>query len=257
MQGQVYGKRMAKAVLPPDAARLLYRFIDHGISVAIVSHKTEYGHRDVERIPLREVALTWLSDHGFFDSDGFALRETDVYFENTREEKVQRIADLKPEYFVDDLYEGFQEPEFPTGVGKLLYRAGDVCDEEISGVLQCENWEAVGQVIIGEETKADLVSMANRIMRDDSVVACTLAWEGINSKIYRVSRDKGSTAALKRYPVFSNDRRDRLGVEYKSFQFLRKNGLSTIPNPIREDKKTNVGVFEWVSGVPILSLIHI
>ena len=104
LQGQVYGKYMHLANLFPEVSNFLLRLRAREYEVFIVSHKTEYGHHDSEKISLRKEALSWMRMHKFFDPKGFGLHESNVFFENTREEKVKKISDLRCDYFVDDLW---------------------------------------------------------------------------------------------------------------------------------------------------------
>ena len=114
LQGQVYGRWMHQAVMMDGAAWFLHRCRVQGIQIVIVSHKTEFGHHDLEKVPLRIVAKEWMKSQGFFDADGFDIDENSVYFEDTRARKIQRIISLQVSHFVDDLPEVFQESEFPT-----------------------------------------------------------------------------------------------------------------------------------------------
>ena len=67
LQGYVYGEGINEAVLFPGVYRFLWRCKERNIDVEIVSHKTEYGHFDEDKIPLREVALQWMNSKGFFN----------------------------------------------------------------------------------------------------------------------------------------------------------------------------------------------
>ncbi len=60
LQGQVYGKHIGSAEIFPGAKRFLWLCQLRGIKVVIVSHKTQYGHEDVEGTDLREAALEFL-----------------------------------------------------------------------------------------------------------------------------------------------------------------------------------------------------
>ena len=57
LQGQVYGKGVAEAAMFVGAGQFLDRCRRQGLPVVIVSHKTEYGHYDPDRINLRRAAL--------------------------------------------------------------------------------------------------------------------------------------------------------------------------------------------------------
>lgn len=124
LQGRVYGPHMADAELIEGADRFVAHCRRRGIPVCIVSHKTEYGHFDAERVNLRDASRAWLEAKGFFDPEGPGLAPEQVHFESTREEKIARIAALGCTHFVDDLEEVFREPSFPGNVRRYLLAAG-------------------------------------------------------------------------------------------------------------------------------------
>ncbi len=124
LQGQVYGARMAKAEMIDGAGAFLTACRDRGIPVRIVSHKTTYGHFDPQRVNLREAAMAWMTQKGFFSADGFGLAPENVSFELTRADKVARIASLGVSHFIDDLEDVFLEPHFPREVKAYLLATG-------------------------------------------------------------------------------------------------------------------------------------
>ena len=92
LQGRVYGFGMEKAVLFPGVAPFLMRSRYRGDEMFIVSHKTEYGHFDSTKTPLREVALTWMESRGFFEKSRFGLTKENVFFEETLGLYVKKIG---------------------------------------------------------------------------------------------------------------------------------------------------------------------
>ena len=64
LQGQVYGKGIAEAKMIAGVEAFLRRCHAKGCAVVVVSHKTEFGHFDPERVNLRQAALDWMSAHG-------------------------------------------------------------------------------------------------------------------------------------------------------------------------------------------------
>lgn len=125
LQGQVYGARMAEAEMVDGAGAFLAACRARGIAVRIVSHKTEHGHFDPQHVNLREAAMAWMTQKGFFADDGFGLAPENVLFESTRADKVARIAGLGVSHFIDDLEGVFLEPHFPRGVKAYLLATGN------------------------------------------------------------------------------------------------------------------------------------
>jgi hypothetical protein len=127
LQGLVYGPRMPAAVALPGALDAIRELRAAGTSVFIVSHKSRYAHAG-PRHDLHETAHRWLSDHAVL-ADG-------VYFEPTREAKLERIGELGCTHFVDDLPEVLCAPGFPPGVERILL--GHPSD--VPGLVQVDAW---------------------------------------------------------------------------------------------------------------------
>lgn len=124
LQGRVYGAYMGDAVLIDGVADFFAACRSAGADVRIVSHKTEFGHFDPDRVNLRDAAMDWMAANGFFDPAGFDLTPDHVSFAATREAKVRRIAEIGCTHFVDDLVEVFTEPDFPQATRRYLYHPG-------------------------------------------------------------------------------------------------------------------------------------
>lgn len=75
LQGAVYSRGIRQAVMFDGADAFLRQARDRGFETVIVSHKTEFGHFDPDRINLRRAALEWLDAQGFFRADGFGMSE--------------------------------------------------------------------------------------------------------------------------------------------------------------------------------------
>jgi len=255
LQGYVYGKLMHRAILMPGAGRFLLRCRQECVQVFIVSHKTVFGHFDESKTPLREVALDWLENNGFFDSDVFGLNRQDVYFESTRPEKVAKIAELKPTHFVDDLPAVFAEPDFPADIAKILIRPPDVYGTDHSDLVECSSWANVSYSVFGDygESEEANLFLARQVAKDPSLRTCSLINSGGNSHVYRVEGAKHQTVAMKRYPDHLDDSRDRIGVESAASKFLWQNGIRATPRLIKHDQQLNVAIFEWLNGEPVLS----
>src|SRR5438477_11140258 len=87
LQGHVYGKGISGARMFEGVDAFLRRCRDRKCPVVIVSHKTQFGHQDPDQVDLRQAALDWMSEQGFFRGSGYGISPTNVYFEDTRAEK--------------------------------------------------------------------------------------------------------------------------------------------------------------------------
>jgi hypothetical protein len=120
LQGKVYGKGVGNATMIEGVEAFLRRCKAESCAVIIVSHKTEYGHYDPDKVNLRKAALDWMAARGLFDG-AHAIPSENVYFENSRAEKLRRIATLSLTHFIDDLQEVLSDPDFPLNVRRILF----------------------------------------------------------------------------------------------------------------------------------------
>jgi len=146
LQGQVYGKGIGGAKVVAGVEMFLRRCRTEGCAVAIVSHKTEYGHFDPDRVNLRTAALDWMAAQGLLDGD-LGIVRADVYFESTRAEKLRRIAALSLTHFIDDLPEVLTDPDFPPNVERILFADND--QPASSSYSGCSTWRDIERQVFG------------------------------------------------------------------------------------------------------------
>ena len=84
------------------------------IEMFVVSHKTRYSNYDKLKVDLRAAALGWMEKNGFFDPGRLGFSREQIFFANTRGEKIARISALGCGLFIDDLEEVFVDPAFPA-----------------------------------------------------------------------------------------------------------------------------------------------
>jgi len=137
LQGYVYGKGIHYARVMPGFLEFVRICRERKLPTVIVSHKTQYGHYDPEKVDLREAALGFMAQQGFFDQLGFEKQK--IFFEFTKEEKLARIKTLECSHFIDDLVDIFTHPQFPISVKPYLLskEKNSVLD---SRVVQCCDW---------------------------------------------------------------------------------------------------------------------
>jgi len=141
LQGQVYGKGISGATLIPGVDGFLRRCRAERCSVSIVSHKTEHGHYDPERINLRDAARHWMAANGVVEGE-FGIPASNVFFEGTRSEKLARIAALSCTHFIDDLEEVLVDPGFPANVERILFTEREQPNSAASYVV-CASWRDI------------------------------------------------------------------------------------------------------------------
>jgi len=145
LQGIIYGPRMMDAALFPGVAEFFARRRAAGLPVAIVSHRTRYPYLG-ERYDLHAAARDFLARHGFHAADMIGLPEERVFFEETKEGKLARIAAVGCTTFIDDLPELLGDPRFPAGVRRILFDPARL-HEPPAGVETAGSWAVVERLL--------------------------------------------------------------------------------------------------------------
>lgn len=148
LQGRVYGAHMADAAMFAGAADFIRECRGQGIDVAVVSHKTEYGHFDPDRVNLRDAARAWMTAKGFFAADGLGVDPDLVFFEQTRAEKIARIVELGCDHFIDDLIEVLADPDFPARTQAHLFAPGGIA-EPAGDCRVHDSWASLRHAVLG------------------------------------------------------------------------------------------------------------
>ena len=148
LQGHVYGQGISKASMFDGVDMFLRRCRLEDCPILIVSHKTEYGHHDPSRVNLRRAALDWMRANGIAGSGDYAVPVESVFFENTRADKLARIAALGCTHFIDDLEEVLTDPGFPPDVIRILFsdRQSAALDKPYT---VCPGWRHIEEQIFG------------------------------------------------------------------------------------------------------------
>ena len=150
LQGQVYGQFMHEAEQFPGEDLFLRRCASTpNVQIFIVSHKTEFGHFDESRTRLREAARLWMQQKGFFDPKIYAISSEHLFFESSQQDKVDRIANLHCDFFIDDLIELFANPLFPASTKKILFSHALPSESTNRADYTCHSWTEIEAVIFG------------------------------------------------------------------------------------------------------------
>ena len=255
LQGKVYGKYMHQAEMFPEAANFLLRLKSRGYQVFIVSHKTEFGHHDEEYVPLRQKALEWMDRQRFFHLSGFAIPRENVFFANTRAEKVSIISELQCDAFIDDLWEVFDESGFPENSTKILFGPSVANNSMLHTTVDfySPSWREISRYLLEEETKEDIKNWV-QVLVGQKVTSLEQVAGRANSKVFRVEY-KGETFAVKWYPDLSKDPRERCLAEINACRFLESCGFDHVLRFDNAVPHLNLASYKWIWGEPILQVL--
>ncbi|MDE2330580.1 MAG: hypothetical protein KGK16_07360 [Bradyrhizobium sp.] len=254
LQAEVYGPRMQEAVPFPGVLEFFEAAHRRGFSLFIVSHKTHFANYAEEKVDLREAALRWMEVTGLFEYARSGLLRANVFFADTRDEKVARIAALGCNVFIDDLEEVFAHPDFPGDVRRILFSSGN--ERPDGGSIEAhESWAGISRHVLGGEHDASAgavpevtnvaANLAGRPIRSLEPVRA-----GGNNRLFAVSCDGGARFALKQYPRQASDSRDRLATEFRALQFMRQHGVTQVPAALASDPAAGFALYDWIDGRP-------
>jgi hypothetical protein len=119
MQGYVYGARMDEAAVYEGVVDTLLWAKNNKIKLSIVSHKTKHPFIG-EQYNLHEAARNWIKLFLNANDEPLIPLE-DIHFELTKESKIDRIAKINCDIYLDDLPEILLAPSFSNKVKKILF----------------------------------------------------------------------------------------------------------------------------------------
>jgi len=142
MQGYVYGTRMDEAAAYGGAIDFIRCATDKGHTLAIISHKTRHPFLGPQ-YDLHAAARSWVERHLFLDQAPL-IPAGQVFFELTKEAKLQRIGDFACDVFIDDLPEIFLAEGFPRATRSVLFDPERHHDKSaIPDATVCNTWAGI------------------------------------------------------------------------------------------------------------------
>ena len=246
LQGQVYGRYIHLATVFPGFIEFLCHSKLNGHSVFIISHKSEYGHFDRTAVNLRDAALSWMTDNGILGSDDLQLQKANVFFEHTREAKINRIYSLECTHFIDDLAVVLRDPLFPDSVERILF-APDCWEKFREELKVAPSWRMINYDLFDNWTIEEVCLIAQKKFASLQVCRATPRRGRGNSKIFELGSQDGKKYALKIYPDRQLDSRPRLETEFVATRFLEAAHLP-VAYAVAKDERLNWAVYKWTEG---------
>lgn len=143
LQGEVYGKNIMSAEIYQGVIDTFLYLSKKKIKIKIISHKTKFPYMG-EKINLRTSALKWIKKNIIDYSYDINLDLSDIYFENTIENKIKKIKELNCNIFVDDLPEVLSL--LPTSIERILFLPNST-KEKFSKFHLLSSWEEFSTII--------------------------------------------------------------------------------------------------------------
>ncbi len=147
-QALLYGSRIREAKLSEGVKRFFELARRQSMRIFIISHKTEFSPYEPSGLSLRQAALNWMATNRFFESDGLKLTPDNVFFADTREQKIHYISSLQCTHFIDDLEETLTEATFPSSTTRILYEPGRQSPAP-EGIELMKSWREITDYFFG------------------------------------------------------------------------------------------------------------
>ena len=240
LQGFVYGEAISEATLFQGLYRFLWRCNERNIHVEVVSHKTEFGHFDKNKISLRDSATNFLKNHGLLENKNPLIKK--VTYKGTKTEKIEYIKENNFELFIDDLEEIIFSNEF-RGQKGILFSQDNLSVKDSNNIAK--SWEEISQSVLGDWSLSEVKSMATSLYNNEVKSIEKLKGRG-NSAIYKIYLSNSNKSALKIYPEISYH--DRLKSEFKSTEIFKEHNIKNVQRPICFNSRLDVASYEWING---------
>ena len=146
LQAQIYGPRMGEARLFDGVTEFMAACSSHDVGISVISHKTKFSAAEPNGVDLHQASLDWMQRQDFFSTAGLGLGRDNVHFAHSRAEKCQLISSLECHLFVDDLWELFADPEFPSHVSGILLDPNPAHTME-NEVRVCASWAEIMEIV--------------------------------------------------------------------------------------------------------------
>jgi hypothetical protein len=145
MQGEVYGSRMLQAVAYPGVFEFIKKIQNKGHQLFIISHKTKYPFLG-PNYDLHKVAKNWL-EKNMVENNIFFNVDLNAFFKVTKEEKINTIAQLDCDIFIDDLPEILEMQGFLDKTQKILFNPDGQTINSGASLIDARSWQHIENYI--------------------------------------------------------------------------------------------------------------
>ena len=142
LQAEVYGKRILESSPAPGVIFTLKELVRKGFEVSIISHKSINPYKG-PKYNLHKAAISWLEKNKIFEKDTVGLSKDNIFFNLTKEDKINKIHDIGCDYFIDDLPEILNMVNEKTK--KILYTQGNEAKNKNFIILK--NWRELIKIL--------------------------------------------------------------------------------------------------------------
>jgi len=121
LQVEVYSEGIYDASIMNGFTEFVKFCDNQKITLFIISHKTKTNPYDPLKRDLKDAALKWMNNNQFFESNGLGFNLSQVFFNDSIDEKISRISSQNCNYFIDDLEKVLSNSAFPVNTRKIIF----------------------------------------------------------------------------------------------------------------------------------------
>jgi hypothetical protein len=144
LQGYVYGTRMNLARPYPGFREFVATARTAQHNIFIVSHKTRFPLLG-PKFDMHAAARDFLREQKLMSDD--AVPSQHVFFEETKEQKINRAVALRVDVFIDDLPEILTTPGLSDRCRRILFAPHG--SNANASLEQCNSWDAITALLFG------------------------------------------------------------------------------------------------------------
>ncbi|AAZ21356.1 hypothetical protein [Candidatus Pelagibacter communis] len=195
-QGEVYGMYIHRAKLSDNFQKFLDFAKKNSIKIIIVSHKTKFPIIG-KKINLHNAAISFLNKN--IKRYKF-IKNKDIFFEETLNNKLKKIKELDCDFFIDDLNKILNHKKFSKVTEKIFF------GKNKNNNLKNKNWSQIIKLFKNKIKNLNNIENNNKVFQ-------------IYNKLKIVVKNFGNENSFKN--------------ELKFYQYLKKNNLNVTPKILK------------------------
>lgn len=144
IQGEVYGQLISNAPIQKGLIEAIKNLTSKGCKFSIVSHKTKYPIIG-KKFDLHQAALNWLKKNGLIGTNKNLIKRENIYFEETFQNKIERINSIECNVFIDDLVKVLDQ--LGDDILKIHFSKGKSNSVRINDYEELNDWRNLSNII--------------------------------------------------------------------------------------------------------------
>lgn len=144
LQGEVYGKYMAEAMVAPGFIEAIKSDVIQSFTIEVVSHRTKFPSSGAS-YDMHSIAYNWLDDNVFIHL--YDRSRINVNFFETLPSKINFIAESCFSVFIDDLSHVLNHEKFPVKTRGIQFTNGVSLEEGGNRWLTMKSWDELTSLI--------------------------------------------------------------------------------------------------------------